>query len=298
VKTHGKNEVKVGLTVVAGLLILLFGFSFFKNWTLGKAQYEIRMHFPTSSGLQTGDQVSVNGVRAGAVATVELQDDGVIVSAFIDQGVEVFKEGQPVIQMLELMGGKKIDIRQLGSGQPMDAGFIMQGKVDPDIAGALGALGNMQGNIENIGIQADSLLRSINGVMGDRQFIASLKETVSNLHALSGEMRSYVARNGGNLERLTNNLTSLTSRADTLLTDLPPRLNSTLAKTDRLIGNGDTLLTDVRTLLSEIRDSRGLLNKVVFDTSLVQRFDGMLGKLDSLTNVILDEKLSVNISLF
>ena len=297
-KDHRKNEIKVGLTVVAGLLILLFGFSVFKNWTLGKAQYEIRMHFPTSSGLQTGDQVSVNGVRAGAVSTVTLEDAGVMVTAMIDQNFAVYREGLPVIQMIELMGGKKIDIRQLGEGVPADAGFIMQGKVEPDIAGALGALGDMQGNIQNIGIQADSLLRSINGVMGDKRFIASLKETVGNLHTLSGDLRRYVSRNEGNIERITINLAALTTRADTMLAELQPRVSSTLGKTDRLLGNADTLITGVRELITEIRASRGLLHTAVFDTNLVRRFDSMLGKLDSLSNIIINGEFTTNISLF
>ncbi|MCZ7554957.1 MAG: MlaD family protein [Bacteroidia bacterium] len=297
-KDHSKNEVKVGLTVIAGLLILLLGFSVFKNWSVGKAQYEIRMHFPTSSGLQAGDQVSVNGVRAGAVSAVELQNGGVLVTALIDQSIEVYREATPVIQMLELMGGKKIEIRQGGSGSPADASFVIQGTVDPDIAGALGALGAVQGNIQNISVQADSLLRSINSVMGDKEFIASLKETVTNLHALSGELRSYATRNGANLDRLTGNLTTLTSRADTLLAELPPRLGRTLDNTDRLLGQGDTLLGDVRSLLTDIRDSRGLLHSVVFDTALVRRFDGMLIKLDSLSNIIINGEFTTNISLF
>jgi phospholipid/cholesterol/gamma-HCH transport system substrate-binding protein len=298
VKDHSKNEVKVGLTVIAGLLILLLGFSVFKNWSMGKAQYEIRMHFPTSSGLQTGDQVSVNGVRAGAVSSVELQNGGVLVTALIEQHFQVYREGVPVIQMLELMGGKKIDIRQQGDGSPADASFVMQGRVDPDIAGALGALGEVQGNIQNISVQADSLLRSINSVMGDRQFISSLKETVANLHALSGELRSYAARNSGNLDRLTSNLTTLTSRADTLLADLPPRLTRTMDNTDRLLVKGDATLGDVRSLLTDIRDSRGLLHSVVFDTTLVRRFDVMLTKLDSLSNIIINGEFTTKISLF
>ena len=297
-KDHGKNEIKVGLTVVAGLLVLLFGFSVFKNWTLGKAQYEIRMQFPTSSGLQKGDQVSVNGVRAGEVSSVDLRDGGVLVCAMMDQEFSVYRDGLPVIQMLELMGGKKIDIQQSGSGELADAGFVMQGRVDPDIAGALGALGAMQGNIQNIGVQADSLLRGINGIMGDKQFIASLKETVGNLHALSADLRGYVARNDGNLDKITVNLAALTTRADTLLADIQPRVSTTLGKTDRLIGNADTVLAEVRDLLTGIRDSRGLLHTVVYDRSLVERFDAMLGKLDSLSNIIINGEFTTNISLF
>jgi phospholipid/cholesterol/gamma-HCH transport system substrate-binding protein len=298
VKDERKNEIKVGLTVVAGLLILLFGFSIFKNWTFGKAQYEIHMHFASSSGLQAGDQVTVNGVRAGTVTSVTLRNGGVLVTAMIDQNVDVYRDGRPVIQMLELMGGKKIDIMQSAAGDLVDSGFIMQGRVDPDIAGALGALGDMQGSIQSIGTQADTLLRNANSVLGDQQFIAALKEAVLNLQAVSGELRGYVSRNSGNLDRLTVNLTALSTRADTMLEQLQPRLLTTLDKTDRLLGSADTLAGDIRSLLADVRDSRGLLHTAVFDTTLAQRFDAMLLKLDSISSIIINKEFTTKISLF
>jgi hypothetical protein len=200
--------------------------------------------------------------------------------------------------MLELMGGKKIDILQSTAGDLVDSGFIMQGRVDPDIAGALGAMGDMQGSIQSIGTQADTLLRNANSVLGDQQFIAALKEAVLNLQAVSGELRGYVSRNSGNLDRLTVNLTALSTRADTMLEQLQPRLLTTLDKTDRLLGSADTLAGDIRSLLADVRDSRGLLHTAVFDTTLAQRFDAMLLKLDSISSIIINKEFTTKISLF
>lgn len=297
-KEEQRNEIKVGLTVIAGLLVLLFGFSVFKNWSIGKDQYELRMHFPQSSGLQRGDQVSVNGVRCGEVADVRLENGGVLVTALIESDVVVHQDAVPVIQMLELMGGKKIDIRQSSSGAPADAGFVLRGRVDPDIAGALGVLGQAEGDITSITAQTDSLLRSLNAVVGDKALISSVKETVANLHAITGDLRGYVSRNDDKLDRITGNLLRLTDRADTLLADLQPRIGTGIDKAETVLGNTDSLVTDVRSLLAEIRDSRGLLHTALHDTTLVRRIDAMLVKLDSLSSIIINGEFRTRVSLF
>ncbi|PLX31822.1 MAG: hypothetical protein C0600_04715 [Ignavibacteria bacterium] len=297
-KEQQRNEIKVGLTVVTGLIIILVGFSYFKDWSVGRSEYSIRMHFPTSAGLDVGDKVSVNGVRAGKVLSVDLRNGGVDVEAVISSDVEVKEHAIPVIQMLELMGGKKIDIVQGADGAPLPAGVVLEGRVDPDVAGALGLLGDMQGNVKDIGVQADSLLRSINAIVGDQQFISSLKETVNNLHAVSSELRGYMGRNGANIEKLTVNVVSLTGRMDTLLAELQPAVSGSLEKSDAVLSGADSLITEVRTLVREVRDSRGLLHTALHDTTLVHRLDRMLVKLDTLSSILIEGEFTTNIDLF
>ncbi|MBN1448525.1 MAG: MCE family protein [Bacteroidetes bacterium] len=297
-KEQRRNEIKVGLTVVIGILILLIGFSVFKDWSIGRSEYVLRMHFPNSGGIAVGDQVSVNGVRSGKITSVALEDGGVRVDALIASDVVIRKDAAAVIQMLELMGGKKVEIRQGMDGEQIDAGTILYGSVDPDIAGALGMLGDMSGNVQDIGQQADSLLRNLNAVVGDEHFIRAMKETVTNLHEVSRELRSYMARNSDNINDLTVNLVSLTERVDTMLAELQPAVSGSLEISDRVLIGADSLITDVRGLLREIRDSRGLLHTAIHDTSLVTRMERMLLKLDTLTGIIIEGEFRTNIDLF
>ncbi len=298
VKEQQRNEIKVGITIIAGVAILLIGFSTFKNWSIGADEYTLRMHFPASSGLSVGDQVSVNGVRAGKVESVELLNGGVEVNALISSQVVVKRNAVATIQMLELMGGKKVDISQSSEGADLPAGELLVGQVDPDISGALGLLGDMQGNVQDIGLQADTLLRNVNNIVGDKEFTASLKQTVANLQSISGDLRSYLSRNNRNIEVLTVNMVSLTERVDTMLSELQPAVSGSLQKTDRVLGNADSLITEVRGLVTEIRSSRGLLNTVLHDTAFVQRMDMMLVKLDTLSSIIINGEFETSISLF
>ncbi len=298
VKEQQRNEIKVGLTVVIGIAILLVGFSTFKGWTIGADEYVVRMHFPASAGLSVGDQVTVNGVRAGKIESVELQNGGVEVRALVSSSIEIRENARPIIQMVELMGGKKVEISQGSEGNALPAGTVLAGRVDPDIAGALGLLGDMESNVRNIGAQADTLLRGINAIVGDRTFVASLKETVANLHAVTGDLRGFMSRNNRNIDVLAQNMVSLTDRVDTMLAELQPAVSDGLKKSDRMLGNADSLITEVRGILREIRDSRGLLNTVLHDTTFVHRMDMMLTKLDTLSSIIINGEFTTNIDLF
>ncbi|MFA6234037.1 MAG: MlaD family protein [Bacteroidota bacterium] len=297
-KEQQRSEIKVGLTIVAGVAILLIGFTTFKDWSIVADEYLLLMHFPASSGLNVGDQVSVNGVRSGKVEAVDLIDGGVEVRARISSDVEIREGARPTIQMLELMGGKKIEILQGSEGAALKPGALLEGTVDPDIAGALGMLGNMQGDVKGISLQADTLLRGLNAFVGDKAFVQSLKATVANLHSVSDDLKNYMTRNNRNLQAITMNMVSLTDRVDTMLVELQPAVRTGLKKTDRVLGNADSLITEVRGIVDEIRNSRGLFNTVLHDTAFVRRMDQMLGKLDTLSSIIINGEFNTHVDLF
>ena len=74
-----RTEIRVGVTVILGIAVLLFGFSWFKEWTMTGGFYTLKMRFDNSSGLQNGDPVMINGVRAGKVTLVKVESNTVLV---------------------------------------------------------------------------------------------------------------------------------------------------------------------------------------------------------------------------
>ena len=61
-------ELIVGLTVIVGLSILLFGILWGKNYRLASNQVTVGFLFQNTSGLRVNDPVTVNGVSKGQVA--------------------------------------------------------------------------------------------------------------------------------------------------------------------------------------------------------------------------------------
>lgn len=296
-KEQRSNEIKVGITVIVGVILLLLGFSIFKEWTLtgGNSRYAFR--FPSSAGLQVGDPVSINGVKSGKVVDVALDGgEGVLVHAELEEGAVIAQGAYPTIQMLELMGGKKIEIRQ-GGGAPHDPSVELRGGVDPDIAGAFAVLGTLQTKVDTLATKAGTLLDNANAIVGDAEMVAAIKESVGHLRVISSDMRTLLGANRDEINEIATTLARVSRRTDTLLAELRPRLDRGLGSAERLAGRADTLLGDVQSLVGEIRDSRGLLHTVLHDTTFVRRFDNTLLRVDSVLNIIMDGQLKIRLRL-
>ena len=294
---YRRNEIKVGLTVIFGLIALLFGFSQFKEWTLTADTRPLLIRFPSSAGLQAGDQVSVNGVKAGRVASVTVERNSVLVQVDLMTEFVVASDATATIQMLELMGGKKIEIRQGMSPEPFDPARVMAGKVDADIAGAFSMVGDLESSVRTLTSKANSLLDNENAIAGDSIMVAALRETVSSLRVLAGDMRILVTDNKADIGEIARTLAALTRRTDTMITELHPLVTSDLKRADAVLAGADTLLSDIRSVVSDIRDSRGLFHKLITDTTLNTRVDELIGRIDSVTAIIIDGQMRIKIRL-
>ena len=69
-KDQRKTEIKVGVTVILGLLIFLWIYGWAKNFTVNSHRKEISVEFASVSGLSEGDPVTINGVKKGYVKKI------------------------------------------------------------------------------------------------------------------------------------------------------------------------------------------------------------------------------------
>jgi phospholipid/cholesterol/gamma-HCH transport system substrate-binding protein len=296
-KQQRKLEIKVGATVIVGVIILISGFAIFKEWSPLTAQDQIMMRFPTSAGLQSGDQVALNGVNIGKVASVTLDESSVLVNANVAAGTRILEGAVPTIQMLELMGGKKIEITQGTSDKLIPMDHVIVGTVDPDIAGALHLIGDLEGNVRSLGENANELMINANSIIGDKEFIASMKEAAVNLRDLTIEARSILTENRSNINELASNMNQLVKRVDTLLVDIEPRLTSTLDGADNTLASADSLLFSVQQLVQDIRTGNGIISSALYDTSLTAKTERLLAKVDSVLQIIIDDNMKIRIRL-
>ena len=113
-------EFIVGLTVIAGLSILLFGILWGKNYRLASSQVGVSFLFQNTGGLRVNDPVTVNGVRKGQVAGIRLENGLVRVDLNLDSDVQLYSDVMAYITTVEMMGGKKVEIVPGSSGQLLD----------------------------------------------------------------------------------------------------------------------------------------------------------------------------------
>lgn len=296
-KNQRRNEIMVGFTVLAGIVILLFGFAEFKEWQLSSSRYTLRVRFTTASGLEVNDPVFLNGIKVGEVDAITFEQRSIIVELAISNEYRIPTDSRVSIQMLELMGGKKVDITQGLATTMLESGAEVKGAVEPDISGALSFVGSLEGDVRGITGNANRILDHVNGIVGDPAVIAGIKESAENLRVLSRDLRSMVTENRGSVKTITGTVDRLSRRVDSLLVTLTPGVEQGLRTANSALTRGDSLLASVQTLVTEIRESRGLVHTVLHDTTLTARIDKMLAKTDSLASIIINGDFKVRIRL-
>ena len=91
-KNQKKTEIKVGITVVVGVLVFLWIFGWAKNYNINSNRKEMTIEFNSVAGLEVGDAATINGVRKGFVDDIEVKGNKVIVKVNLDNDVKLMKD--------------------------------------------------------------------------------------------------------------------------------------------------------------------------------------------------------------
>ena len=173
-----RTNVKVGLTVLVGVALLIFGIAWAKQWHVGEHEEIVSAIFPTAGGLEKGDPVLMSGLKRGTVRTVEPNGTGAIVTMTLDVPADLRKDAHASISMLELMSGKKVELWPGVSPEKLSKGTIIPGNFSGDISSLVAMLTSFSGNFESIVGQADTLLTSLNDIIRDDTLKTKLNHTL------------------------------------------------------------------------------------------------------------------------
>ncbi len=303
-KKERKTEIKVGVTVIIGIFIFIWILGWAKNFSFSSNYRILKVQFANTSGLSVGDNVNVNGVKKGFVEDINLHKGGVIISLAIENEVQLYDDASFRIAMLDLMGGKKIEISSGTSGVELDFGKLYKGEFLNDIPTLIANLGNIQTNVVNTLSKLDTTLTSVNDLLGDKEFKSDLKSTFKNMNYISIQFSDLLDKNKNLLKELIYNANSLTLNADSLINENRKEIKTTLNNLNRLSNRADTLFQLSNSFISEIKNKKNNLGKLIYNKSFYTNLDSALIKLNKLTKLLLlqlkNEGLNVdaNISIF
>ena len=109
-KDQRKTELKVGIVVVVAIILFIWILTWAKNFSLSVTEKSILVSFKNVSGLEVGDEVTINGVKKGFVDNFKIEDDNIIVKLALENDTPIKEDAVFRIAMLDLMGGKKVEI--------------------------------------------------------------------------------------------------------------------------------------------------------------------------------------------
>ena len=284
------TDVKVGLTVVGGLIVLLAGIAWAKNWHFSHEQ-SLRIRFATTGGLGVGDPVSINGVVRGGVSAIDPGDSDVIVTVKFGQQIALHKNATARIMMLEVMGGKKIEMTT-GSGPGLLAdNALIDGEFSGDIGTLVAMVTDLSGTVRQLTGRADSMLASVNTFFQDNDLKGTVnktmhdaQQTLEHFDVTAGKVNSMLDENAGPLKRTLAQAESATADLADFLKSDRPLIHNLLDTTNIVMHDARTLVlraTGVFGAVDSLLQSAGTNNTLLYKLTKDQQFSA---RLDSLTN--------------
>lgn len=269
------DQLKVGLTVLAGLTILVVAvFYIGKAANIFADRYEIVAFLPDAPGLRVGGSVMIAGQMAGTVKDIEflpVDNDttrNLKVTMSIDESLrdQVRDDSKVKLRTLGLLGDKVLDIKP---GTPRYAALTANDTIqvepaldyDAVIAQAAGALDDVVGLTRDFRQITGGLVRgegTVGQLLTDKRLYDEFTGTMMRTNALL----TRVQTSRGTVGRLL---------------DDPKLYNDMVA-----------LLQSMNTLVAQVNASEGTVGKLLRDTTLYANLVGITQGGDSLMTMLVN----------
>lgn len=288
-KDNRKSEIKVGVTVFVSILALLYVIGWVKDFSLVDNRQEYRVVFNTVAGLSEGDGVTIRGVRKGLIESITLNGDGAVATLLVESDIELYSDATFSVMMLDLMGGKKIEVDPGTSGVPIDANVLHQGRFLGDISVAMASLSSVQDDLVEVIKQIKTALNQLNNNYLDDEFSDKLNNALTGFQELTDNMNRVITKNDEAVTQLINSGNLAAEKTIKLLNDNEKVINSTLTNLNDLIVHSDSLVRKMDDFSNEVKSQDNNIGKIIYDEKLYDDLVSVVGQLRELTQLIIQQ---------
>ena len=285
-KNEKKTEIKVGITAFAAILLFVLIYGWAKNFSLNSEDKRLNVEFSTVAGLELGDLVSVNGVRKGLVDNITSTTNSALVTIRFTEEVELKEDAKFSIMMLDLMGGKKIEISSGNANAPINFTQTQLGNFSGDISTAMATLSSVETDLVEVIKELKLSLENMNYVFNSEGFLDNVKSSAANLDNLTRNMNNLLITNKKSIEEILSNTKELTSKSNSLIDNNEKQISSIPNNLDSTISSSNYLISNLNKLSDEVVNSENNIGKLLYDDKLFDEFVISLQQIKEMTSII------------
>lgn len=306
-----KKEFIVGLVALAGIVMLVVGVMLGENFSISGTEKTVQFMFPSSGGMKPSAPVVVNGVERGKVTSIENTADSVLITATLDRIDDITTNARARISILEITGGKKLEVYPGNSGTAITSDFVIRGRTAADLGDLIADVGEVSDDLKSIIKGLDTLIVNANGLLGDTLLMANLRSTMDDASETMTRINRIVTNNEAEINSSISNLAELSEELNTAVKEQKPNIEQIIAdmkqvseKAVTLVEKADTsfddinkISADVRAIIDDIQNNESLLNKLIYDKALAERLDTVMYNLGTFVEKIEEHGVNVNLRL-
>ena len=305
------TEIRVGIVSILSIALLIGGIMLGKGISFNPSNKQIKIRSVSSGGVEPGSPLVINGVKRGQVTSVVNENGTVLISAELDDVSDLHGDASARITILEITGGKKIELTPGSSAEAFNISKEIPATVSADIGGLVATLGDVSGNAVSIVKRLDSLTGTLTDMTRDGQLVADVKTISSEGALFVKDLRSWFAANKDPLGQSIRDLRSIASQLRTSIDKNEPKvsrlvdrldatltsIDGTLGRADKALVNADSLIRRIDSILIEVKSNKGLLNNMIYDEKFADRFDSTLYWIRAILQDARNKGVNVNVGL-
>jgi len=305
------QEIRVGIVSVIAILVLVVGILWGKRIGFGVDTRRVLLEFPNANGVEPGTIVTLNGVRKGSIVSVQAEPHGVRMEALIDPSIPLHADASASIRMLEITGGKKVELKVGEDAAPLPADAVIHGKVEGDIATLMAAADGLVDDAKSLFHRLDSTITLVTDVIGTEEFRSNVRSTLANVEDISTNLREMILRNRPKLERTLANVDDLSRELKDLVERSSPKVDQVFATIDQTAGDArsaihsaqgtlqraDSLIVRLDNVMAEVESGEGIVTKLIYDKEFADELDRTLKSAKELVEQIKKYGINANVSL-
>ena len=279
-------ELKVGLLVMIGAAILIFGIYLAKGYRYGQDFYTTSIRFPEIGTLSPGDPVSVSGVQKGKVRDISLFEGDVLVEIDLSRDVVLKEDAIFIVKNIGLMGERFVAVYTGKSETVLDLTHPGSGGFDPGIPEVMGMMGDVIGHVNDLVLMLEKTV--ISPATLDR-----FSETVKNLHEITSRIESSTTMNAPKIDNIVGDLGIVVRQFKNGWDKNQTHIDSAANNFDKASRQLVALLDDLETttahlnlFAADLSESEGTLRMLMEDRRLYDDLRTTAKNLDSLVNDI------------
>jgi phospholipid/cholesterol/gamma-HCH transport system substrate-binding protein len=286
-KTEG-NNIKLGLFVFAGLLVLVIAFYMIGNGSnLFGRDFEIKARFNNLSGLTEGNNVLFSGIHAGTVKNIDMISDSTIeVTMQIDSKVQPFikKNAVAAIGTEGLMGNKVINIEPVSKASASVAkGDMLQSSKLVSAEEMMKTLSKTNDDVAAIAKALKQTVLSLDtselfNLLNDPSIRKSIKSSLDEINMATKNANNM----SSGLNQIVNNMRKGRGAAGMFLTDTVLAGNFKNAVADMRVTSGNAkkitakLTHTVNDLDNDLNNGKGPLHALLRDSTMTRNLNNSL----------------------
>ena len=303
-KDQRKTEIKVGITVLLGLIIFLWVLGWAKNWTVNSQRKEIIVEFSSVAGLEVGDPVTINGVRKGYVDDIKISGSKVITLLNLPSDIIIKEDAKFSVMMLDLMGGKKIEVNSGSSSNELDYKKLQQGNFEGDVASAMAMLGSVQNDLVDVIKEVKVSITALNKTITDERFTSDLKTSVANLSKLTDNLNRLIVNNKDEISQLLKSGNELTKNVNSFLETNRDTITLTINSVHDVLKTSKEVLIKINDFMDKTNTNQNNLGKLLNDSGLMDDLKATIQQAKELTKILIEQlkskgfKVDADVSLF